>query len=641
MTLTFTLSIFGVLALASKQIGAFFRRINLPLISGYLIGGILVGPFVLNLISEEAVSSLLWLDEVSLAFIAFAAGSEINTREMVDRLKSIGWATAGLVVSTYLIVTTVVFLIAPAIPFLANTSDVTKIAAGLLIGSIMVARSPSSAIAIIQELRAKGRFTQTIMGVTVVSDVVVIAVFAFSASMAGTLLEGASLNFLFFVILAGELALSVFAGWLINLLLQLVMAINMHKWLKSAAVLAIGFSIYQFSFSFRHWTHELGQEILLEPLMVGMVASFIVSNFSKHRNEFLSLLHDVGPTIYIVFFTLTGASLALDVLAQTWQIALILFFVRLLTIILGAFVGGTIAGDPGQFNRLSWMAYITQAGVGLGLAKEAAVEFSQLGNEFPTLIIAVIVINQLVGPPLFKNFIRRVGEAHEKSNEPQQFDGIRDAIIFGLENQAVALGKQLTAYDWQVVVVDVCNPEKPEASINGGIQLTNLPEISLEALKKLDLDRADGIAILLTDEENLKLVNLLYENYNCNNIVVRLNDHENAAQFEGLQAQIVHPSTAMVGLMEHTLRTPAMYSLFFEPDGGMLQDVMEVIVTNPSVHNKALRDIQLPLETLVLQISREDRMIVSQGYTRLMLGDRVTVMGEPSCLDEVQLKLES
>jgi Trk K+ transport system NAD-binding subunit len=171
--------------------------------------------------------------------------------------------------------------------------------------------------------------------------------------------------------------------------------------------------------------------------------------------------------------------------------------------------------------------------------------------------------------------------------------------------------------------------------------LTNLPEISLEALKKLDLDRADGIAILLTDEENLKLVNLLYENYNCNNIVVRLNDHENAAQFEGLQAQIVHPSTAMVGLMEHTLRTPAMYSLFFEPDGGMLQDVMEVIVTNPSVHNKALRDIQLPLETLVLQISREDRMIVSQGYTRLMLGDRVTVMGEPSCLDEVQLKLES
>jgi hypothetical protein len=89
-------------------------------------------------------------------------------------------------------------------------------------------------------------------------------------------------------------------------------------------------------------------------------------------------------------------------LAPTWPIALALFGARLLAIFVGSFGGGLVAGVPFQHNRLGWMTYITQAGVGLGLAKGVAVEFPEWGPAFATVIISVIVLSQLVGPAFFQ-----------------------------------------------------------------------------------------------------------------------------------------------------------------------------------------------------------------------------------------------
>ncbi len=83
---------FAIVSLAAQQIGQYFKRINLPLISGFLFAGILVGPFVLNLVPAESIKHLRFVDEVSLAFIAFAAGSELYLKELRSRFKSIAWA---------------------------------------------------------------------------------------------------------------------------------------------------------------------------------------------------------------------------------------------------------------------------------------------------------------------------------------------------------------------------------------------------------------------------------------------------------------------------------------------------------------------------------------------------------------------
>lgn len=61
----------------------------LPLISGFLLTGIVAGTYVLDLISMEATSNLRFVDEIALGFIAFAAGGELYLKELKTRVKSI------------------------------------------------------------------------------------------------------------------------------------------------------------------------------------------------------------------------------------------------------------------------------------------------------------------------------------------------------------------------------------------------------------------------------------------------------------------------------------------------------------------------------------------------------------------------
>ncbi|NIO40282.1 MAG: potassium transporter TrkA, partial [Burkholderiales bacterium] len=86
-------------------------------------------------------------------------------------------------VFTFTLTAVAVFLLLEMIPFAEGFPALGRAAVAILAGGIMVARSPSSAIAIINELRAKGPFTQVVIGVTVIMDVVVIILFAVNASI--------------------------------------------------------------------------------------------------------------------------------------------------------------------------------------------------------------------------------------------------------------------------------------------------------------------------------------------------------------------------------------------------------------------------------------------------------------------------
>ena len=149
---------FVVIALASQRIGDLLCKRGLPLISGYLLTGVIVGPYALNLITADVVTKMRFIDEMALGFIAFAAGNELYLSELKNRLKSIGWVTAGLVLSTFTLGSLAIVALGRFIPFMQGIPLSGQIGIALLGGSILVARSPSSTIAIVNELRANGPF---------------------------------------------------------------------------------------------------------------------------------------------------------------------------------------------------------------------------------------------------------------------------------------------------------------------------------------------------------------------------------------------------------------------------------------------------------------------------------------------------
>lgn len=628
---------FFVVAVSANQIAKTFQRIRLPLITGLIFTGIVTGPYLVGLIPLTAKTSLNFVNETALAFIAFAAGAELYLRELRSRINSIKWNTFGQIIVTFLLGTVGVTLLAEYIPYMAGLSLTSKICIGMITASIFVASSPASAISVINELRAKGPFVQTVMGVTVVKDFIVIVLFSICLSLSQVLISGEDFKFLEILILLIELALSFAIGFFVyGFVLKHLLNFRIRRLAKTLLVLLVGYSAYLLSTNVGVFSEEwLGHRIFLEPLLMCILASFHVTNFSKSRPEFLKILEDLSIPVYVSFFTLTGASLSVNVIGEVIGVAFILFFIRVVTMIVGSYTGGFLAKDPIKFNHLGWMPYIPQAGVTLGLATVVSNEFPGWGPQLATVVIGLIVINQFIGPPLFKWAIQKIGEDRSKAATPE-FDGIRDATIIGFESQSVALALQLQENGWDVQLAtkkDIGSFEEPQ-----GVKIVYVKDISVEELRKIKADKSEAVVTMLTDEENLQVCEIAYHKFGTRDLIVRLSQRYNSQKFVALGAKIVDPSTAIVSLLDHFVRSPQAASLLLGMEKG--QDTSDIELHNPDLHGITLRDLRLPADVIVLSVVRGGQTIITHGYTRLRIKDTITAVGSIKSLKQVQLKFD-
>lgn len=617
---------------ATSYFSKLFQKIKLPLITGFIVTGVIAGPYVLNLIPKVAIDKILFVNDFSLAYIAFAAGSELFLKDLRSRLKSIAWNTFGQLVVTFVLSAIVIYTLASMIPFMDGMSINSKISVSLLMATIFVARSPSSAIAIIHELRAKGPFTQTVMGVTVIKDVLVIILFALCVSISRNLTTEQPLDLKVITVLLLELGLSFVLGYLLGKLIHFILSLSISSQFKSALILLLGYGVFVFAHVVQEKSSNfLGFELFFEPLLICIIGGYMVTNYSKFRPEFQFILHRLGPFIYMAFFTLTGLMISIEVLAKVWLIALILFFVRLISVIIGAYVGAVLAKDDPAHRAIGWMPYITQAGVGLGLAIEVSSEFPLWGGEFATIVIGVIVLNQFAGPPLFKWALNKVGESHKKANIPG-FDGIQDAIIFGLEDQSMALARQLKSHNWEVTVATLKNPE--DIDDTSDVEIKHIDDLDINALDTLNAKKADTVILMLSDEENYQICELIYEFIGTKNIIVRLHEREYFKKFHDLGCLVVDPGTAMVSLLDNFVRSPVAASMLLGTEEG--QTTIDIEVRDRSLHGMALRNLRLPSDVIILSVKRKGQSIISHGYTRLRRKDIVTVVGSSESLEKLE-----
>jgi len=632
--LIFTIG-FLIVAIAANQIAKVFQKIKFPLITGFIITGIITGSSFLNFITPEAIEKLNFLNEIALAIIAFSAGAELYLDDLRSRLKSIKWMTISQFVITFVLSSLVVYFFADKIPFMANLNVTSKIAISILFATVFVARSPSSAIAVINEMRANGPFTKTVMGVTVTIDVLVIIVFAVSFSFAKALVNGEEMGLIFLAILTAELIISFAIGYVVGKLLEIPFLINANIKIKGIFIILIGYGIYFLAhFIKESSTNWSSHEIILEPLLIAIIGSFVLTNYSKHRIEFREILEEISPTIYIIFFTLIGASLSFQTLISVFGIAAALFLLRLITMFFGGVLGVLIVKDPKKYTLIAWMPYLTQAGVAIGLSTIISEEFPVWGHEFETIVIAIIIINQLVGPPLFKWTLNFVKESHLRA-KMEYLQSTRDAIIFGIESQSIALAQQLQKHNWKsrLVALDNLNNKSSEFEIINNFIPTP------ENFKKLEFDKTEAVVLMLSDEKNYQLAEMIYENIGTKDVIVRLNKRENFEKFHKLGALIIEPATAMVSLLDHFVRSPNAASLLLGMDEG--QDTMDVEINNKDIHGLRIRELRLPNDIIILSIKRKGQLLMTHGYTRLRLGDVMTLVGSERSLEDIKFKFDT
>ncbi len=399
---------FGFILLCSYLFSDFLRPTKLPRITSYLFAGLLFGPFMLSFLPQTAVDQLRFIDDLALNFIAIAAGGELCVSSISKRIKPIAYLT---VFGSIIIFAGMTFtLLALKLSVFANFSFREMFVISMLIGIIAIARSPSSAIAVISETGAAGPFTDTSLSVTVITDVMIIPLFAVTAALGKLLISNSGdvdLQSILVLVLAlsASILSGIFLGWLITLYFRYIGSE------KVIFILAVVFSTKYFSELSAHFLHTFFHiSFDLEPMVMCLAAGFAVRNFFKGGESLIHAIERASLPVYVLFFTLTGASLDLNSLKSTWHIALILVVLRFIFMTISSYLGGRLADDLPKFNKLYGINFITQAGVSFGLVKMLYQEFPTWGDKIATILIAMIIINQIIGPVLMKTSLSIAGE---------------------------------------------------------------------------------------------------------------------------------------------------------------------------------------------------------------------------------------
>ena len=392
----------GFILIFAFLFGKQISRLKLPQITGFILAGIVSGPYVLKFLSATDVRGLQLLDGLALSLIALTAGGEMKISRLRGRLKVI----SSIVLFQTLIIVGgfVIFgLVARSIfPIFSEMTAPTVFAFSLLLGILATATSPSTTIAIINETRSQGKYSDLILSVAVVKDFFIIILFAFSLSISMSLTSsthGFDVSFLMNIL--KEVGLSVGIGLVVGG--SIILYLKYIKKELTVFILSIAFFTYQISQSYEY-----------HPLLICLTAGFLVENFSAQGERLILAIEKSSLPVYVVFFAISGASLNLDALKSGWFLALLIVLFRGGFKCFGTYFGAKIARDDERVQKKSWAGFISQAGVALGMAIVIEESFPGWGGEFKTLVLAVIAINQIVGPVLLQRFLIRSGEAGKK-----------------------------------------------------------------------------------------------------------------------------------------------------------------------------------------------------------------------------------
>ncbi len=396
-----TLLALGLLMIGGDLAGRLAARARLPRITGYLILGMALGPFALGLVSAGDLASLHIFEEIALGLIALTAGGEFRVEAVAERWREIVGITGAHAVGILVVSAGIFWLALGRIPFLGPLGPGEILAAAALLSVIAVAKSPATTIAIITETRAEGRLVDTVLGVTILKDLVILLLFTLVSGLARGWTGGGGVDAAAMAHLGLEIGLSLGAGLLLGLALGAYLTwVRLHPEITVLAVVLISM--------------ELARSAGLEHLLVAMAAGFAARNiFPRAAGGFLHALERSSPPVYVIFFGLIGAGLDLGVFAAAWGAVVFLFLVRLALV--WGLTGATAAalGAEPPIRRWAWMGFVAQAGFSLGLATRIARDFPAFGKTLAAVVVGSVVLNQLIGPVLWRHALVASGEAQQ------------------------------------------------------------------------------------------------------------------------------------------------------------------------------------------------------------------------------------
>ena len=371
--------------------GRVARKFNLPDVTGFLIGGLFLGPSFLNIITDSDTGMINFINELALSAIAFNIGGEF----IMKQIKKLGKEIFIIAVFEVLVV---VFLVFGVMFYLLNQPFVFSV----MVASMAAATAPAGTMMVIRQYRAKGPLTNTILPVAALDDALGIMVFGLAMSLAKISLgevtgNGLALAAAPFI----EIALSLVLGSVLGVILS-----YLSKFVKSSEEMTSFILVFILASS------GLAQVFELSSLLSSMMMGAVFVNISKKPLKVFSNINQFMPPFNLLFFALAGSSLDLSVLSSIGLLGLAFVLSRMFGKVIGSTMGAYVAkSEPVVKKYLGW-ALLPQGGISIGLSMVVKDQLPALSDGIVTLILFSVLVFEIAGPILAKVAITKAGEVN-------------------------------------------------------------------------------------------------------------------------------------------------------------------------------------------------------------------------------------
>lgn len=386
MNVILKISIVLVVGIIGGRVAKIFK---LPNVSGYLVFGLLLGPSITNFISIADNQSFSIISELALSVIAFSIGSEFLIKEM----KKVGKA---IVIITFAEVVGAVFVVFGVMYFLFDQSFVFSI----VLASMSAATAPAATLLVIRQYRAHGPLTKTVLPVVALDDVFGIIFFGIAIAVAKLSISTEEISAVKmiampFIEIFGSMALGLVVGFILSYFAKRA---SNHDEVQVISLAAIGVTA--------GLSTVLGFSPLLSNIVVGTV---IVNTLQNSQRVYTSVGNFINP-FYVLFFTLAGASLELDVLLSIGLVGVAYIFCRGIGKYIGAFAGAKVAKSPKQVVKYLGFALLPQGGISIGLSVLVRQQLPDYAVAITTVIMFGVLVYEVTGPIFAKIAISKAGE---------------------------------------------------------------------------------------------------------------------------------------------------------------------------------------------------------------------------------------
>ena len=361
------------------------KKLRLPNVTAYIVGGILAGPYVLNLIPQSVIEGTSFLPDIALAFIAFSTGEFFR----LSALKKNGGKVITITVLESCGAAILVFLTCHLILGL-------NFAFSVVLGALATATAPASTIMTIRQTGAKGDFVETLLQVVALDDVVGLVLYSMAVSLATAVFSSSGFHIAAVLIPVGKNLLLMLLGCCFGLLLKSLVGPKRSTDNRLIIAIALLFSYC-----------GICAVLDVSPLLGCMAMGMVYINTTEDERMFRQLNY-FSPPILLLFFFRSGLSFDLGSLFNQSEsvgtvplllIGVIYFLVRILGKYMGAWSGCRLAGKPPKVRNWLGLALIPQAGVAIGLAALGARELGgEMGHALETIILSSSVLYELIGP---------------------------------------------------------------------------------------------------------------------------------------------------------------------------------------------------------------------------------------------------